>query len=100
MTHDTFVLRDHKMQRHYHFITKFDPKHGLLATKLSLGDLVPNKPQHKYRDLPSSHSKGMEILVRRPPCSSCMATTSTVHCAAACFASSTICSVTTPELLA
>lgn len=44
MTHDTFALRDHKMQILYYFITKFDPKHGRLAPKLSLGNLIPNKP--------------------------------------------------------
>ena len=44
MTHDTFALYDHKMWRLYKFITKLDPKHGLLALKLSLGDPVPNRP--------------------------------------------------------
>ena len=44
MTHDTFVLHDHKMRRLYNFITKFDPKHGILAQKISLGDPFPNRP--------------------------------------------------------
>ena len=43
MTLDTFTLCDHKMWRLYNFTTKFNPKHGLLAPKLSLGDLVPNR---------------------------------------------------------
>jgi len=42
MSHDVFMLCDHKLWRLYNFNTKFDLKHGLLAPKVSLGDPIPN----------------------------------------------------------
>ena len=49
-----FTLRGHKMQILYTSYTKL----GLSTPKMTLGDLFPTCPQHKYGELRLSHFAG------------------------------------------
>lgn len=81
MNVNIFMLNDHEMQRTYIFITTF----GLSTTKLTLVGTHSQQAPRKHGDSPSSHSTGVEILVRRPPSLTCTTATSVVHCTGTCF---------------